>query len=175
MGRKYDALGQFLKAHAAQGEVRLTFGEIEKIIGSKLPASAYDHRPWWSNNPSNNVMTEVWLAAGFATEQVDMEAQKLVFQNRAKKLHEFDSTVGMPKAAAGIAHGLAEQGREFQHVENKHPRRHPAFGALKGTFTIEPGWDLARPSLDPDELEEMEANIDHTADLIEQGMKGKKQ
>src|ERR1700744_5837808 len=30
-------------------------------------------------------------------------------------------------------------------------RRHPAFGALKGTFIIEPGWDLARPAMDPEE------------------------
>ena len=90
MSKKYDALGQFLKTHAADSTVPLTFAEIEDIIGSKLPPSAYEHRPWWSNNPSNNVMTKVWLAAGFKTEQVDVAGEKLVFRNAAKMMREFD-------------------------------------------------------------------------------------
>jgi len=43
-------------------------------------------------------------------------------------------------------------------------------GALKGTFTIEPGWDLNKPALDAEELEAMEANLDRTADLIARGL-----
>ena len=45
---------------------------------------------------------------------------------------------------------------------------------MKGTFTIEPGLDLTRPVLDPDELAEWEANLDRTADMIEEGMTGKR-
>src|SRR6185295_3680278 len=76
---KYQNLGAFLQKQRAR-EVPLTFREIEKITGAKLPPRAQHHRAWWSNNPSNNVMTKVWLDAGFESTQVDMSARKLVFR-----------------------------------------------------------------------------------------------
>jgi hypothetical protein len=44
---------------------------------------------------------------------------------------------------------------------------------MKGTFTIEPGWDLTKPALDAEELAEMEANLERTADLIADGLKSR--
>src|SRR3954466_6731397 len=80
---KYEPLGQFLRKQRTQ-EVPLTFREIEKITGVKLPPKAQHQRAWWSNNPDNNVMTKVWLPAGFANAQVDMESRKLVFRRVAR-------------------------------------------------------------------------------------------
>ena len=172
MSKKYDALGQYLKSRATQSEVRLTFAEIEAIIASKLPSSAYAHRPWWSNNPSNNVMTKVWLAVGFQTEQVDMEGRKLVFHNAAKMVRDLE---GCSKAQAihNTIQEMAEEPREFRAMDAKPFGHHPLIGSMKGTFTIEPGWDLTKPAMDADELAEWEANLERTADMIEQGMKGK--
>ncbi len=170
MSKKYDALGQYLKSRAAQSEVALTFAEIETIIAGKLPSSAYVHRPWWSNNPDNNVMTKVWLAAGFETEQVDMTGRKLVFRNAGKIARTFEE-IGRE---SGMPAGMAEEVREFRPMDAKPLGHHPLIGSMKGTFTIEPGWDLTKPAMDPDELAEWEANLERTADMIEQGMKGKK-
>ena len=61
---KYAPLGEFLRAQRAS-LVRMTFDEIEEVTGAKLPPKAQLHRAWWSNNPSNNVMTKVWLAGRF--------------------------------------------------------------------------------------------------------------
>ncbi|MEX0853950.1 MAG: hypothetical protein WD036_11810 [Bauldia sp.] len=88
---------------------------------------------WWSNNASNNVMTRAWLAAGFKTEQVDIEGRKLVFRRVAPS--------GIVDGASGFAEAPAP--------ELKLPRRHPAFGWMKGTVTIAPGTDLTAPA-DPD-------------------------
>ncbi len=76
---KYEPLKHHLQ-NQTQNFVPMTFGQIERIIGAKLPASAYSHRAWWSNNPSNNVMTHFWLAAGFKTEDVNMTGRSLVFR-----------------------------------------------------------------------------------------------
>lgn len=153
---KYDPLREYLNRQLGS-MIPMTFREIETVIGAKLPPSAYKHRPWWSNNPSNSVITHAWLKAGFETEQVDMQGKKLVFRR------------------VQVTSGMAEEARKFESpTDPKRARRHPAFGALKGTFTIEAGWDLTRSSLDPDELEEIEANFDRTADLIDEGMKGDK-
>jgi hypothetical protein len=75
---KYEPLQSFLAAERAE-EVPMTFAQIEHVIGQSLPPAAFNHRPWWSNNASNNVMTKAWLNAGYKTERVDMEGRKLTF------------------------------------------------------------------------------------------------
>ena len=55
---KYALLGDFLRRQRAL-EVTLTFDEIERITGVKLPPKAQHHRAWWSNNPATHVMTKV--------------------------------------------------------------------------------------------------------------------
>lgn len=80
---KYRPLTQHLRGQRAN-RVPMSFAEIERALGTKLPPSASAHRAWWSNNPNNNVMTKAWLAAGFETEQVDLAGRKLVFKRVAQ-------------------------------------------------------------------------------------------
>jgi hypothetical protein len=75
---KYSPLKSFLIERHTE-EIPMTFKEIEVLIGGELPPVAFKHRAWWSNNPSNNVMTRAWLEAGYKTEKVDMADEKLVF------------------------------------------------------------------------------------------------
>jgi hypothetical protein len=121
---KYEPLREFLEKHAT-AEVRMTFTDLEKVLGFPLPKKSKHHRPWWSNNPDNNVMTKEWLAAGFRTEQVDVEGEKLVFRRIRRE--------------------------ELDQPETDAPRRrrHPAFGALKDVTWIAPGVDLTQPA-DPE-------------------------
>ncbi|HEY2069530.1 MAG TPA: hypothetical protein VGG48_08260 [Rhizomicrobium sp.] len=145
---KYDKLGEHLRAQPSD-EVPMSFTEIESIIGAKLPPKAQHQRAWWSNNPSNNVMTKVWRDAGFVSERVDIAAGTLVFK---RVQSEGTNVIRQP------ATGMAENTREFEPAKNdgeKKPYRSPLWGAMKGTFTIEPGWDLTRPAMDPDEWEEL--------------------
>ena len=129
---KYSALGEYLK-HQRRDAVPMTFGEIEKIIGAKLPASAHKHRPWWSNNVNNHVNAKVWLEAGFESEQVDMPARRLVFR-RVRK----------PKAAAETAQSARE--KPF----------HPLYGMMQGLIRIMPGTDLTQPA-DPEWADRLDA------------------
>ena len=128
---KYDALGEYLKRQR-RNEVPMTFAEIEKITGRKLPASSR-YRAWWSNNDFNSVLTKVWLAAGFRSEQVEMDCGKLVFRR-----------VGRPKAGRQAA--PAAGAGAF----------HPAYGALNGLIRVMPGTDLTQPA-DPDWSDRLDA------------------
>ncbi|WP_421697453.1 DUF7662 domain-containing protein [Ancylobacter sp.] len=125
---KYSSLTTFL-ASRTQPKISMSFEDIERIVGSKLPQSAFNHRAWWSNNPTNSVMTKAWLAAGFRSEDVDMTARRLVFSRSVPQLSRGDATRVAPASTGSPLAGL--------------------FGGLKGTVHIEPGTDLTLPSTSP--------------------------
>ena len=80
--RKYEPLRAFL-AHQDPGlsEVKLTFSAIEGIIRAALPASAYQHREWWSNEvrPKHGQKL-AWREAGWRTEKVLLAQGVVVFR-----------------------------------------------------------------------------------------------
>ncbi|WP_186387848.1 MULTISPECIES: hypothetical protein [unclassified Stappia] len=120
--RKYDPLGAYLKTRNIE-QVPMTFAEIEKLIDDRLPASARRHRAWWSNNPSNSVITKVWLDAGYVTANVDLARERLTFRR------------GRPPVSSAPAASPRRAGR--------------LYGCMKGTLTVAEGADLTMPA-DPD-------------------------
>lgn len=152
---KYDRLGAYLREQG-HDQVPMTFAEIERVVGTKLPSSQ-KHQAWWSNSTSNNVMTQVWLDAGYRTEQVDTAARKLVFRRIS---------------GSARPRGMAESAKKFTYPEagEKKPRRSPLFGALKGTFTFAPGYYPTSPMFTDEEWAEIEKEMDEDWDQIEQGM-----
>jgi len=129
---KYSPLGDFLRKQRRRA-VSMTFAEIERVIGAKLPRS-HRYRAWWSNNAFNSVMTKVWLEAGYRTEQVDMEGRRLVFRRLE---------------AGQDPDGATERRSPRLRRRSSASARHPLFGALKGSVRIVPGTDLTQPA-DPD-------------------------
>lgn len=50
MAPKYQPLERHLRSLRADREtVMLSMAQMEEIIGSNLPRSAYTYREWWSN------------------------------------------------------------------------------------------------------------------------------
>ena len=95
---KYAALYRHLLSALREPEWRTTFGEIESILGFRLPDSARLHRPWWSNSKkgSGHSHALAWQAAGWKTREVDLEAEALVFA-RADALPAEDPAPGERK------------------------------------------------------------------------------
>ena len=131
---KYAALENFLRQQKTD-KVMISFEEIEQIIGTKLPSSAYRHRPWWSNNPFNSSITSAWLNAGYRSEQVDMRAHRLVFRRVGSSQQEPVPPLTSRQKGPGEAP-----------VEYAIDLRHPLFGILKGTIRVTPGTDLTQPA-----------------------------
>ena len=126
---KYEPLGQFLKKQK-RGQIKLSFAEIEKIIGSKLPKSKAS-RAFWSNNPENNVMTKEWIEAGFETQDVDIKHHALVFSKKS---------VNSKKASED----------KWKNI----------FGCMKGMITFAPGFDPTASPHSEDEWAEIERERD---------------
>lgn len=62
----WDALRDILEQ--AQTPVRLTWAELDRIVGG-LPPSAADHRAWWSGDRPH---VRVWRSAGYAVSDLVM-------------------------------------------------------------------------------------------------------
>lgn len=114
---KYDPLKSFL-AEKGNSSVPMSFEQIERLINSSLPPSARKHRAWWSNNPSNSVITYAWLSAGYKSSDVNLEGEKVVF----RKTEEPPKTPpsGQPN---------------------------PLWGCMAGTVTIPDHVDLTEPAM----------------------------
>jgi len=77
---KYAPLEDYLKRlPAKQTEVTLRFGEIEKIIGARLPKSAFTYREWWANQEGGSRAPR-WQAAGFVVDTVDLKGKLAYFR-----------------------------------------------------------------------------------------------
>lgn len=128
MTSRYDTLGPFLASQRGD-RIPLKFTDVERALGFPLPRSKR-YPAWWSNNPSNNPMTKVWLDAGFATEQVDTVGEKLVFR-RAPPTRSGGhvSTPLVPSEANGVPGLIARLQAE-----------------LGGTVTYAPGFDPTEPT-----------------------------
>ncbi len=129
---KYEPLETYLR-ESGREVISMTFGDIERVICADLPPSAFKHRPWWSNNPSNSSITHSWLNAGYKTENVDMAGKNLVFRKAAQYGPASRSGSGELRDLAATP--PVAQAESFTLV----------FGALKGTVTLKPGTDLTEP------------------------------
>jgi hypothetical protein len=121
---KYEPLPQFLAS--AHGSIkRLNFAEIERVLGFKLPKSAYEHEAWWSNNTTGHSHARAWLKAGWRTQDLDLAGRKVTFQR----------SVQSPLPATPS------------------PKGDP-WGCMADTITIMPGVDLTAPTGDTWNAEE---------------------
>jgi hypothetical protein len=155
----YQPLTDFL-LQQSYSIVSFSFSELEEVLGRKLPPTAYKNPAWWTNNPTGHSQAKAWLAASFHAEPVVTDSKTVVF----KRLVRSQSRGGMSEAA-----------REFGQAKDaggKKQNRHPALGAMKGMFWVDPTWDLTKPTMSDEELADMEANIHRTADMVEAGASG---
>jgi hypothetical protein len=151
---KYATLRAFLSAQS-EPRISMSFAEVAAAAKVKLPASAFRYPQWWQNDAEHHVQARAWLEAGYKTENVDIDAQRVEFVRTAAPLR-----------------GVGEMQKTYEHRSGPY-KVHPAYGALKGTFTIH-DWDVTKPAMDAEEYAEYEANLLRKMDEIGKGLRGEK-
>lgn len=74
---KYDPLRDHLAALAGRSQVRMTFTDVERLVGA-LPASARQHQAWWSND--SKVEAIAWRSAGWHVASFNLTEEWVVFE-----------------------------------------------------------------------------------------------
>ncbi len=109
---KYEPLKRHLEGLFQHSEVRLSFAELERILGFALPRSAQDHQAWWSNTRAGHSHAVAWLDAGWKTAALDLAARQVSFvkaddapggvaEERAPFLRDAPAIVTFPLDALG--------------------------------------------------------------------------
>ena len=78
MSGKYARLGQYLETLTSD-KVTLAFGEMEKILGARLPPSARKYQEWWSNTNIPGRQSSTWLYLGWNAVNLDLTRQHVTF------------------------------------------------------------------------------------------------
>lgn len=79
-GDKYIALTAYL-AKSGKDVVKMSFREIESILGERLPESAYKYPALWSNSESHSIAFG-WLDAGYMSQNLSIANQTVEFVKR---------------------------------------------------------------------------------------------
>lgn len=74
---RYASLTAYLRDKGGTS-LKLTFEEIEKILGSRLPVSARASRAWWANR-KGGLQARSWMDAGYSASELDLEGQVVTF------------------------------------------------------------------------------------------------
>ena len=89
-GDKFIELTTYLK-NCGKDEIKMTFSDIEKILGFQLPDSAYLYPALWSNSESHSIAFG-WLNAGYLTRQVNIPMQTVEFIKEANPSRQIRKT-----------------------------------------------------------------------------------
>jgi hypothetical protein len=86
MASKYDALADHLRRQSGPRHI-MSSAQIERLIGTPLPASSRTWSAWWGNDRSpdsrHSQSKHGWLAAGWEVESLDPIRQTVTFRRQA--------------------------------------------------------------------------------------------
>jgi DNA-binding transcriptional regulator YiaG len=78
-GSKYYPLCEYLQQCNLE-ETTLTFAEIETLLNSQLPTSAFNKKNWWSNRDSASALQAgAWISASYQIKSIDLTQQVVTF------------------------------------------------------------------------------------------------
>lgn len=81
---KYEPLKLYFSS-LKLSTIRLTFKDLEKILGCKLPPSAYKYSAWWQ--PNGHSHTYSWCDCNFKVDSVDLVNQIVFYKKESLKIN----------------------------------------------------------------------------------------
>lgn len=78
---KYDPLERHLLGLDRTVEHRMSFAQIEQIVGCALPPSARTYQAWWANQRgAGHSQAHSWMGAGWHTGELDLKSKCVTFR-----------------------------------------------------------------------------------------------
>jgi len=142
---KYDPLRIFLEQQN-KPYIRLSFKDVERIIGSKLPASAYIHRAWWANDRTHTHARNGWLAAGYKVRYVNLKKGIVEFIRKGIPVEPREKTSAETPTSSNLSKAISNA-REFEEFARRIMSKY--FG-VRFEKRRKPGWPKEFDLVSPD-------------------------
>lgn len=95
---KYEPLAQYLN-HLDDESWEARLEDIERVLGFKLPDSAYTYPAWWANQHGHHSQTKGWRDVGWETRDVDLRSRRVRFvrsnKRREQQARNIEETLDM--------------------------------------------------------------------------------
>lgn len=109
--KKYIPLSHYFQS-ATNSSIRLTFSEIEQIMGQNLPNAAYLNKSWWKKSKPPAKHFHAWMDAGYRVSEVEPDRfvvfEKVDTNNKAADKDAEDKDILLIRTAEhGDARSLA--------------------------------------------------------------------
>jgi hypothetical protein len=100
MRYRYEPLKAYLSS-IPEPVVVMTYDEIEKLLGRKLPNTAYgaSWRQWWANTETHS-QALAWLRAGWRVTRPDFANKRVEFQRQTAKVSLPNGASNQPPSSA---------------------------------------------------------------------------
>lgn len=137
---RYGKLADWLFSLADdQNHIQLSFGQIEQLIGGKLPISARENRSWWINDSTRGPQSDQWLKAGWRTNEVDLQHGLVTFMRLQERERAYRSFFEMlmtelARSATFPLYQSSQVGYYWQSI-TRLPTSSPSAGYLTFAFT----------------------------------------
>jgi hypothetical protein len=107
MTYRYEPLKAYLSS-MSEPVVVMTYDEIEKLLGRKLPNTAYGDswRQWWANTETHS-QALAWLRAGWRVTRPDLTNKRVKFHRQMASPGETNRASGQPLSSAVSASDAA--------------------------------------------------------------------
>ena len=103
---KYRPIGHYLESlPECESEYVFTIHDLERILGTSLPKTALNDRPWWANVKSSPQGAS-WTTAGWVVEKVFLKAQIVTFRRKFS-----NPLISIPRYVKVILDGTSHLGR----------------------------------------------------------------
>ena len=119
---KYRPLYEALRASTGDHR-RLTFAQLEEIIGVSLPRSAFQYREWWANEQERSggrhPQARAWMLAGWQVETVALANKEVVFRRVSQSKEQANASTersqrGSPGGGDGRGEPLPMRAKAFR-------------------------------------------------------------
>jgi hypothetical protein len=89
---KYAPLQKYL-ANKSTGLWKATFSDVEKVLGFKLPRSAYTYPAWWGNHVHGSRHSKAWMEIDWEVRHLDIPARTVSFHKKSGAVTPSDDGV----------------------------------------------------------------------------------
>ncbi len=124
----YGKLGDLIRDRKGPETLKVSFLDIEAVLGRPLPSSARKYKAWWANNRSAKATSRhsrAWMDQGYLVSDVDFQKGYVVFSRVRGQRHALPYAAMLIESARHLEEGGSvpfTRKALFAEVAHRHPK-----------------------------------------------------